>query len=93
MRVQILIDLEGHEDDHSDAEPKAEEEDPETKEEPELQLQEACLSSIQEGSFRLRGVLAGQRVITLVDTGATHNFIDACFVERRGIMTEEFEGL
>ena len=29
----------------------------------------------------------------MVDIGATHNFIDARFVERRGIMTEEFEGL
>jgi hypothetical protein len=37
--------------------------------------------------------LAGQKVITLLDTGATHNFIDALFVERRGLITEEFEGL
>ena len=82
-----------HEDDHSDAKPEVEVEAPETKEELELHLQEARLSRIQEGSVRLRGVLAGQRVITLVDTGATHNFIEARFVERRGIMTEEFEGL
>ena len=62
--------------------------------EPELQIQEGRLSSIQqEGSFRLRGVLAGQRVITLLDTGATHNFIDARFVEKRGLITEEFEGI
>jgi hypothetical protein len=29
---------------------------------------------------------------TLVDGGATHNFIDASLVARRGLHTEEFEG-
>jgi hypothetical protein len=29
---------------------------------------------------------------TLVDGGATHNFIDASLVARRGLRTEEFEG-
>jgi hypothetical protein len=28
----------------------------------------------------------------LVDDGATHNFIDATLVARRGLRTEEFEG-
>jgi hypothetical protein len=28
----------------------------------------------------------------LVDSGATHNFIDAALVARRGLRTEEFEG-
>jgi hypothetical protein len=28
----------------------------------------------------------------LVDGGATHNFIDASLVSRRGLRTEEFEG-
>ena len=37
--------------------------------------------------------LLGQKVITLLDTGATHNFIDARLVERRGIHTENFEGI
>ena len=41
----------------------------------------------------MRGVLVGQRVITLVDTNATHNFIDARLVEKRGIQTEEFGGI
>ena len=49
-------------------------------------LQEAHLTSLQrDGSFRLRGLLESQKVITLLDTGATHNFIDARLVERRGI--------
>ena len=52
----------------------------------EGRLKEARLTSVQqEGSFRMRGVLAGQRVITLLDTGATHNFIDSRLIERRGI--------
>ena len=41
----------------------------------------------------MRGVLAGQRVITLLDIGATHNFIDSRLIERCGIQTEHFEGL
>ncbi|XP_057864064.2 zinc finger CCCH domain-containing protein 19 [Cryptomeria japonica] len=46
-------------------------------------LKEALLTGIQqEGSFRMHGVLAGQKVIALLDTGATHNFIDARLVER-----------
>lgn len=53
----------------------------------------ARLSSIQkEGSFRIRGVLAGHRVITLLDTGATHKLIDEGLVARRGIQTKELEG-
>ena len=55
----------------------------EKKEAPKLHLQEARLSSIQrEGSFKLRGVLVGQKVITLLDIGATHNFTNAQFVDR-----------
>ena len=57
-----------------------------------MKLKEARLTSIQqEGSFRMRGVLAGQKIITLLDTGVTHNFIDTRLVERRGIHTEKFE--
>jgi hypothetical protein len=34
----------------------------------------------------------GQWAITLIDGGATHNFIDASLVSRRPLQTEEFEG-
>lgn len=44
------------------------------------------------GSFGIRGVLNGQWVITLLDTRATHNFIDEGLVARCGLKTEEFEG-
>jgi len=53
----------------------------------------AHISSIQrDGLFRIRGVLGGQQCITLLDTGATHNFIDEGLVTKRGLKTEEFEG-
>jgi hypothetical protein len=43
-------------------------------------------------TLRLKGLIQGQRMTTLVDGGATHNFIDASLVDRRGLSTEEFEG-
>ena len=36
--------------------------------------------------------MQGQRVSVLVDSGATHNFIDAQLVEWRSIPTENFDG-
>eukprot|EP00253_Pinus_taeda_P003165 PITA_03165 len=42
--------------------------------------------------LRVRGTVRGQRVSVLVDSGATHNFIDAQMVEWRGIQTESFDG-
>jgi len=43
-------------------------------------------------TLRVRGTVRGQRISILVDSGATHNFIDAQMVERRGISTESFDG-
>ena len=40
----------------------------------------------------VRGTVHGQRISVLVDSGATHNFIDAQIVEQRGIPTESFDG-
>ena len=37
-------------------------------------------------------MVQGQRVSVLVDSEATHNFIDAQLVQRRGIQTESFDG-
>ena len=31
----------------------------------------------KEITFKVRGTIQGQKVISLIDTGATHNFIDA----------------
>eukprot|EP00253_Pinus_taeda_P036497 PITA_36497 len=43
-------------------------------------------------TLRVRGTVRGQRVSVLVDSGTTHNFIDAQMVEQRGIQTESFDG-
>lgn len=53
----------------------------------------AQLSSLHKNeSFRVRGVLGEHRVIALIDTGATHNFIDERIVAKRGLVIEEVEG-
>ena len=44
-------------------------------------------------TIRIRGSIQGQRAIALIDGGATHNFIDASWVERKRFPTEDFEGL
>jgi hypothetical protein len=43
-------------------------------------------------TLRIRGIIQEQWEITLIDGGATHNFIDASLVSRRALQTEEFEG-
>jgi hypothetical protein len=43
-------------------------------------------------TLRLKGLVQGQCMTSLVDGGATHNFIDASLVARRGLCTKEFEG-
>jgi len=43
-------------------------------------------------TLRIRGTVQGQKVSVLVSSGATHNFIDAQLVQRRGLTTTEFEG-
>jgi len=42
-------------------------------------------------TFRIRAILQGQRVISLIDGGATHDFIDTTLVARRHIPMEEFK--
>lgn len=57
-------------------------------------LKVAYLSSTRkEGVFRMHGLIAGQGIVALFDIGATHNFIDARLVTRRGMQIEDFEGL
>jgi hypothetical protein len=53
----------------------------------------ASISGVQRFStFRIRGVLQGQRVTMLIDGGASHNFIDAALVRKRHLPTIEFDG-
>jgi hypothetical protein len=53
----------------------------------------ASISGVPKyNTFRMRGVLQGQRVSVLIDGGASHNFIDSTLLKRRHIPTVEFEG-
>jgi hypothetical protein len=46
----------------------------------------ASISGVPKfNTFRMRGVLQGQRVSVLIDGGASHNFIDAALLKRRHI--------
>jgi hypothetical protein len=58
--------------------------------------EKATLASIsgvpKYNTFRMRGVLQGQKVSVLIDGGASHNFIDSTLLQRRHIPTVEFEG-
>ena len=48
--------------------------------------------SSQVLQLRVKGILQGQRVTTLIDAGATHNFIYAAMVSKKHIPIEVFEG-
>jgi hypothetical protein len=52
----------------------------------------ASISGVPKFStFRMRGLLHGQKVLVLIDGGASHNFIDSALLQRRHIPTIEFE--
>ena len=57
--------------------------------------EKATLASISRvpkfNTFRMRGVLQGQRMSVLIDGGASHNFIDAALLKRRHIPTVELK--
>jgi hypothetical protein len=53
----------------------------------------ATLSNVpRNDTLHIRGIIHGQWEITLIDGGATHNFIDASLVSRQALQTEEFDG-
>jgi hypothetical protein len=43
-------------------------------------------------TFRIRCIVQGQGVTTLVDGGATNNCIDVSLVTERNILAEDFKG-
>jgi hypothetical protein len=43
-------------------------------------------------TFWFRGIVQGHRVTTLIDGGATYNFIESTLIAKRQIPTEDFEG-
>jgi hypothetical protein len=42
-------------------------------------------------TLHIRGIIQGKQAVSLIDGGATHNFIDASLVSRWALQTEEFE--
>ena len=60
-----------------------------TTEESNIPKDEKSLALLTEAqkeiTFKVRGTIQGQKVISLIDTGATHNFIDARLVAKRGL--------
>jgi hypothetical protein len=53
----------------------------------------ASISGVPKfNTFRMRGVLQGQKESVLIDGGASHNFIDSILLKRRHILAVEFEG-
>jgi hypothetical protein len=53
----------------------------------------ATLSGVPRyDTLHIRGIIQGQWAITLIDGGATHNFIEASLVSRRALHTKDFEG-
>lgn len=57
---------------------------------------QAILATISQASkhspFHIKSTLNGQKVITLVDSGASHSFIDQRIVNQRKLRTMNFEG-
>jgi hypothetical protein len=53
----------------------------------------ASMSGVPKfNTFRMKGVVQGQRYTVFIDGGASHNFIDVAMVERRHIPIVDFEG-
>jgi hypothetical protein len=63
---------------------------------PDVGLKKVTIASMSGvpkfNTFRIKGVVQGQRETMLIDGGASHNFIDMAMVERRHIPTVDFEG-
>ncbi|XP_057871153.2 uncharacterized protein LOC131077629 isoform X2 [Cryptomeria japonica] len=44
-------------------------------------------------TFRVRGTLQGHKVTVLINSGATHNFIDADLVSKKGLDVKKLDGV
>ncbi|XP_059064617.1 uncharacterized protein LOC131856731 [Cryptomeria japonica] len=89
----IEVALDSDSDEHGEFHDTKEEEEEEKEKEISKGGTFAALSGVPRyHPFRIRGVLAGQRIIVLLNSGATHNFIDEGFAIKRGLKAEDFEG-
>ena len=52
----------------------------------------ALLGVPRYNTFQIQGVLVGKRLTVLLNSVATHNFIDEGFVMKIGLKVEDFEG-
>ena len=52
----------------------------------------AVISQDENRPFRIKGVLKGQKVIALVDTGTSHDFIRKHLVAKTRLKSQDFEG-
>ena len=43
-------------------------------------------------TIKVEGYIDNNKVLVLIDNGATHNFIDEGFVKEKGFKTKEFQG-
>lgn len=91
-----------YEDEEQEEQDPSTDEDSNQGDQPQIELEDSAVKETprivtlfgvpRSRPFRLKGVLKGQRMVCLVDSGATHNFIDEGLVMRRGLQVEEFPG-
>jgi hypothetical protein len=91
--IEVLSDSDGEEEKGQEQES---EHDSLVDENPHEEVKSGAIATLSGvprfDTFRVHGVLQGQRVIVIIDGGSTHNFIDSALVTRRDIPTIDFEG-
>lgn len=89
-----LYVLDGDQED-SDQEPTREEEGEEVLEqEGELQISiNAITGSVSYRTMRVHGLVKKQKVVILIDTGSTHNFLNQVVVKKAGVETVDTDPL
>jgi hypothetical protein len=94
--IEVLSDSDEEEEVEQEQEQDSDIQPPQDEIQSQMQITTgtiAALSGVPRfNTFRVRGVVKGQRLTILVDGGSTHNFIDAAWVKKRRIHTEEFGG-
>jgi hypothetical protein len=87
------IEVHSDSDEEEVAPEKGNEQGDSIEEKPREEAKEVAIAGTPRlHTFRVKAVLRGQGITALIDGGATHNFIDAAWVARRRMATEDFEG-
>jgi predicted aspartyl protease len=101
--IEVLYDEEDDEEtscDQGEIHDSPKEEQPQSAvqkdESPPTEAKKAVITTLsgvcRYHTFRIKGVVQGHQITSLIDSGATHNFIDAALANMKGISTEEFKG-